>query len=170
MAKEDIEQEQRRIVEDLVRIDAMIGKLLPDDRDVLMQPMALGKWSLAEHGLHIVLTLEDCAQRFESAGQGQPGSWSQRLALHAILVTFRFPSGRRAQTHLCPNIMLDRTTILSRLRESRDRLVALEKQLRLGTGHMAASHPEFGMISFSKWIRLLLIHAMHHKRLMRNML
>ncbi len=175
MAQDDVERLQRQIIEDLVRIDSMLAKLLPKDPALLIAPMSHGKWSLAEHGFHIVLTLEDCWARFDRAlvsDQAHVGTrtWSQKIALHAVLATHRYPRGKSTLPHLEPCVMLDRTSILGHLRVARDGLIGLERQLRLGSGHRASQHPVFGPIPFGQWVRLLLIHALHHKRLMQKML
>jgi hypothetical protein len=162
---------QRRAIEDLVRIEAEVGKLLPLTHEALLRPATNGAWSPSEFGLHIVLTLEDCCVRFQqalsdSSIQSLQPTWTQKMAQKAVLVTFRFPTGKQADPGVTPQIMLDRETILHRLISSRDSLLDLERKLQRGDSQPFVAHPILGPMSFYSWIRVLLIHLLHHKLLM----
>lgn len=159
---------RRTIIEDLVRIVAEVKNLLNRELPVLHRPGPKGSWSLAEIGLHLVMTLEDCHQRFgtvlEDSSQTRPAaSLGQILNQKVILTTFRYPSGLQAESNLLPRIMLAEDEICLRLEEAKDQLLMVEAALYGQQKTLKVTHPQFGPMSFFHWVRLLLIHCLHHK-------
>ncbi len=168
MTKDRDKALRRAILEDLVRIVAEVRKLLNRDLPELHRPGGGGRWSLAEVALHIVLVLEDCHQRFEEALDENrepptPPSFTQILNQKMILTTFRYPSQLQALQGLVPGIMLTGDEICSRLEEAKDHLLRIEAILIGRHKTFLVQHPRFGAMSFFHWVRLVLIHTLHHK-------
>ncbi len=168
------ESKQRAVLEDLVRIHRLLEKCLKEGGRHLLVPPPGGGWTLSESVLHVILTLEECAGNFEAARDTHRSlpatTWGQRLARRAVLMTFRWPPGLSASVSHQPDILLDEDTLLRRSLAARDHLVRLESVLRQDSRLCEIHHVTFGRITLDQAVRLLLIHALHHKSLMQRRL
>ena len=166
---------KRELIEDLVRIESDLLRALPADEETVQSPAAAGQWSPAEHILHVALNLEVVARGFVAIVAGEedgaePPALKKSLAKKLVLSTWRIPSEAQTSESTQPRIILRRAELKTRLREARDELVALVHDGRASVQGLLLEHPYLGGMNFSDWIRFLLIHALHHKRLMRRSL
>ena len=167
------ESSYRRALEDLLRIRTIVERALDEPHEILIAPGRHGAWSIAEHAMHIVLSLDECAQAFRGCPAVTEGNESSTLGMtlsrKAAEWTFRYPGGLLAPTHLVPRSIPPKESIRQELRTTLDEVIRFAPEAKSRGGGANARHHLFGFMPFSSWARILLVHALHHRRLIREM-
>ncbi len=162
---------ESRCVEDLVRTETPARRWHErcdgDPRD----PGPDGAWSVSEQVLHVIKTLESVAEEFEARSLTEEQSEGDRRHVPrlAVLTTWKIPLGKaQATPPVLPDVILGPDDLVPRLREARDALSRHVKGARgFGRGPRVI-HPNLGAMNIVEWTRFLLIHALHHERILES--
>jgi len=170
---DDLERSIVRLAcEDLVRTRRIIQEFINSGDE--NTGVEIGRWGASELALHMILTLELTGASFQDIVREIPlpapeMTWGRSIARHFVLMTYRIPEGRDCPPAARPLTILPTTELDRRLTTAWERLARLATRLA-GESRRACwiHHPALGPMSFREWVRFLLIHSLHHRRIARR--
>ena len=164
-------KDRRTILHRLVRIQRLVEEgaawALRHNR---WETAATGRWSGSQRLLHVVLTLEHCADHFEQSPANSaarapiigPMQWLRRSSVFTLM---RLPKAARVPDALWPSssVPIQSDDVTRRAKAAVLRLATLaEDRWNLPRDVLWAEHRDLGPLSFEEWVQFLFVTAIHH--------
>lgn len=150
---------------------AQIDRLLAIAEDPGAFPHArtdVSRWSPLLHAEHLVRAGQGSLGQLEKA-LDRDGGPALKPQGWLVLTLNWIPRGKGKAPEAAVPQGIERAPVATELRAFRDRIEALEDRLdEIAAGRGRASHPFFGGLTPTRWIRFLEVHHHHHLKIVED--